>query len=405
MINVASFDHNDCCGCGVCSKICPKNIISMESDKEGFLYPVIKNISSCINCGLCVKYCPTQNRKNAVEINFDAPNYAYHSKSEVCQGSSSGGVAAGLYKFILRNNGVVFGVRYSEDFTDAEYVMVESEEQIGCLLGSKYLKANINNLYETVQNQVNKDILVLVVGLPCEIAALRNYLKKDYNNLYLCELICHGPTSNIVLRQFVDSIEKKENGRVVYLNQRAKKPYWKPYFLDVKLDNGREICVPFTDSDYEKAFQIMKRPSCNSCAFKDGMSCSDMIIGDFHGANKESAEYNQYGVSICFPCSAKAKEILEILKGEDYIVGDAARGRAMGNRALYESIPRLGIRDRYVNLLLTKGLHAAGSDPLVRFYLKKRKIVNKIRMRLKIHKNKVKIITKVLDERRKMGGK
>ena len=47
----------DCVGCGVCVSVCPQRCISMEENKEGFLYPVI-DIEKCINCGLCEKKCP-----------------------------------------------------------------------------------------------------------------------------------------------------------------------------------------------------------------------------------------------------------------------------------------------------------------------------------------------------------
>ena len=32
----------DCCGCGACANVCPKNCIELKSDKEGFLYPKIE---------------------------------------------------------------------------------------------------------------------------------------------------------------------------------------------------------------------------------------------------------------------------------------------------------------------------------------------------------------------------
>ena len=38
-----------CVGCGSCSMICPKHCITMDEDKEGFLYPNIDH-KKCISC-------------------------------------------------------------------------------------------------------------------------------------------------------------------------------------------------------------------------------------------------------------------------------------------------------------------------------------------------------------------
>lgn len=45
---------SDCCGCGSCRDVCPKEAISMVADDEGFLYPQVSQ-DKCINCGLCTK--------------------------------------------------------------------------------------------------------------------------------------------------------------------------------------------------------------------------------------------------------------------------------------------------------------------------------------------------------------
>lgn len=55
MINIQ--EKSKCCGCSACKNICPKNCISMVSDKESFLYSKIDTLK-CISCNLCKKVCP-----------------------------------------------------------------------------------------------------------------------------------------------------------------------------------------------------------------------------------------------------------------------------------------------------------------------------------------------------------
>ncbi len=383
MNNILKISEYLCCGCGVCVKKCPKAVLELQEDQEGFLYPRMLDPSLCINCGICLNHCPVYNRQNSHPVSYEAPQYAYHPDPETCRASASGGVAASLYRSVIGKNGVGFGVSYTGDFTDAEYIMVEDMDSLYMLCGSKYIKARENDLYESVRQQLQQERMVLVIGLPCEIAALNSFLGKEYANLYTCELICHGPTSHIVLEQYIKQIQHCEGSQVVALNQRAKLPYWKPYYVEIGLDNGTKISRPFTDSDFEKAFQIMKRPSCNSCGFKDGKTCSDMIIGDFHGAKKQTEEFHEYGVSICLPCTEKGMELIEMLKADGLTVGKANQSRARGNRALHEPIPRMQSRRTFVKKLLTNGLHKAANDPLIKFDLKKRKILKRLKNRLK----------------------
>ena len=42
MSSIVLFDDKkDCCGCGACMNVCPKNAIRMAEDEVGFVYPEI----------------------------------------------------------------------------------------------------------------------------------------------------------------------------------------------------------------------------------------------------------------------------------------------------------------------------------------------------------------------------
>ena len=47
----------ECCGCEICSNVCPQGIIKMKPDGEGFFYPIIIEENKCINCKKCLQYC------------------------------------------------------------------------------------------------------------------------------------------------------------------------------------------------------------------------------------------------------------------------------------------------------------------------------------------------------------
>ena len=79
----------DCCGCGACCQICPRQCIIMSDDEEGFLYPIIEK-NRCIDCGLCGTVCPTINsNEERTPISTFA---ATCIDEEIRQNSSSGGV-------------------------------------------------------------------------------------------------------------------------------------------------------------------------------------------------------------------------------------------------------------------------------------------------------------------------
>ncbi|MBP3252771.1 MAG: 4Fe-4S dicluster domain-containing protein [Prevotella sp.] len=53
-------DKRTCCGCTACEHVCPQRCISMQTDEEGFAYPVIDK-AACINCHACERVCPIAN--------------------------------------------------------------------------------------------------------------------------------------------------------------------------------------------------------------------------------------------------------------------------------------------------------------------------------------------------------
>lgn len=129
-------EKKDCCGCGSCMNICPKNAISMESDKEGFLYLAINN-SLCIGCGSCKKVC---NYQKGHELNDPKKACAAVNKDKnQLMLSASGGVFSVIALRILKEGGVVFGttLNFDNGYANPHHIGIESMEDLPKLQGSK----------------------------------------------------------------------------------------------------------------------------------------------------------------------------------------------------------------------------------------------------------------------------
>lgn len=151
----------------------------MEADSEGFLYPVI-NRAECIHCGLCEKVCPME--INSLEEYTMSAFAVKNPNTTERKQSSSGGVFISLAKQILAENGVVFGAVFDKEWT-VKHTYTECLDGIYPMMGSKYLQSRIDNCYQEAETFLKQDRKVLFVGSPCQIKGLRLFLQKDYENL------------------------------------------------------------------------------------------------------------------------------------------------------------------------------------------------------------------------------
>lgn len=296
------IDKEQCCGCSACLHICPKNSITFKEDKEGFLYPSV-NMETCIDCGLCEKVCPVLNQD---EERIPEKVYAAkHEDDEIRMKSSSGGIFTLLAEHVIDDGGVVFGARFNEKW-EVIHDYTESKEGLAPFRGSKYVQSNIRESYKQVADFLKEGRKVMFTGTPCQVAGLKKYLRKDYDNLLTVDFICHGVPSPMVWRKYLDEeiySQYEVNGSVqenssklspvlTSVNFRDKSTGWKKYsvafkYTNIAADEERNIVISsiFTDNTFMKAFlsNLSLRPSCYSCPAKSGKSGSNITIGDFWG--------------------------------------------------------------------------------------------------------------------------
>lgn len=297
----------DCCGCNACVQRCPKQCITMQADGEGFLYPIV-DTALCIDCGLCEKVCPVINQS---EPRKPQKVYAaYNKNEEVRLQSSSGGIFTLLAEKTIKKGGVVFGVKFNEDWMP-EFDYTETIEGITPFRGSKYVQAIVGNAYKEAENFLKQGREVLFSGTPCQIAGLKKYLRREYENLLAVDIICHGVPSPKVWNMYLKETSSRllntipggkntvgsANGGepkscIEAISFRSKITGWKKYSFILKLNfptfDGKNTVVftePFGENNFMRAFlnDTILRPSCYSCPAKQGKSHSDITIADFWG--------------------------------------------------------------------------------------------------------------------------
>lgn len=300
----------DCFGCGVCSIICPKKIIDISLNRDGFYEPHISNIDACINCSLCISVCSYSHEDLANKTKF-INTYAVWSKdSTIRKKSSSGGVCFEISRILLEQKYKICGVLYNTEEERAEHYIATNLTELMPLIGSKYIQSYTINGFKEFNN---KDKFA-VIGTPCQIDSLRRYIKKlkIEDNFILIDFFCHGVPSMWLWRKYLNEIEKKI-GKATNVSWRNKETGWhNSYIIHIKGENN-QLYSSSTSKEKDKFFELFLSDSClnkacyDRCRFKCEKSSADFRVGDLWG---KSYGTNEEGISACITFSEKADNIL-----------------------------------------------------------------------------------------------
>lgn len=384
------FEKNNrekCCGCEVCASVCPVSIIKMNKDAEGFSYPQIDAVDKCIDCHLCEKYCPEISRtvKNRPSLRFCS---GFALQEDEIKTSSSGGFATLLSSAFIDNGGIVYGVRYSDDFLSIEYARATTLAELNPFKSSKYCQSAKKNLWADIRKDMKDGKRVLFIGLPCEVAAVNNLFAKSNANLYTIELVCHGVSSPLVHEEFMRNVmDRSHRSPVSFFSVRHKKGSWKPYYILIGYQDGAERTMPFHSSTYDIAFRYMKRPSCNVCRFKYnekefGLQ-ADMTIGDNHGVSPNSSSFNRWGSSMAIIHSEKGCELFKSIN-EKVRIQEENESIVYQNLALYKPFPVKRNREAFSRKFVKDGLESAcrlSSVRLSEFRIEMKRYLRRIKSR------------------------
>lgn len=308
-------NKKDCCGCNACGDVCPAGAISYQIDNEGFWYPAV-DAGKCVDCGLCEKVCPVINI-SGLKRNDLPKSICYaaeHKNLEVVFDSTSGGAFTALADKMYKDGGYVGGAIYTEDFYVRHFISNDKKD-LPKLRSSKYLQSSLEGFYIQIKQLLESGEKVLVCGTPCQMAALRAFLNKDYENLVIVDFVCRGINSPKIWRKYLDSFEERYGSKVDYCKAKSKEFGWRNLTFKAILENGKTYYETKDQNAFTKGYLktgVFCRPSCYDCRFKGYPRMADITLADFWGIEKidKSMEKN-LGTSLIMINSNKGEAFFE----------------------------------------------------------------------------------------------
>ena len=307
-------DFSKCSNCGACYNICPVNAISVNSDT--MYYSLCVDEKKCTHCGLCKKACPV----NAPEKkqNLTSAYMGYNRNTDIVKNSSSGGIFAAIAQHILENGGKVFAAAFSEDFRAVE---IKSTDEISLekLMRSKYVESLVGVSFQKIKQALTDGCTVLFCGTPCQVAGLKRFLMKEYENLITCDFSCEGMASHRTYEEYLAKTEKNLKAPITDVNFRAKLYGWSRHSIKITAQNGKSYKNFAMADPYFYSFigcAINLRKYCLECEFPEN-HYSDIILADFWAYKRLSKVKNDdTGLSLIITNSPVGEAIIQTISAD-----------------------------------------------------------------------------------------
>lgn len=318
----------DCYGCGVCATICPKNIISISLNADGFYQPEVFDEDKCIDCGLCLNVCAFYNEGLALQETSIRSYAAWSNEPAVRRKCASGGAGFEIGRTLINKGYKVCGVKYNAEKQRAEHFIATTVEELVQTAGSKYIQSYTLDGFKAI----NRRDKYLVTGTPCQIDSFRRLIQKwrIEDNFVLLDFFCHGVPSMLMWKKYTQSVEKI-TGPITYASWRNKLTGWHDSWAMAIDGEAKGEKVNWHDSYnmlirekknyynsrrsqgdlFYKFFlgNICLGKACyKHCKYKCNHSSADIRIGDLWGS---AYEKNEDGVSAAIAFTEKGNDVLK----------------------------------------------------------------------------------------------
>lgn len=276
---------NKCNACMACVDVCPKQCIAVQDEFDSF--NAIINEQLCIDCHKCEKICPNIHKPVSNKPIEWKQGWA---NEEIRVQSTSGGAASAIIKSFIQSGGYVASCLFQEG--QFLFEITNDLNVAKKFAGSKYVKSNPTGIYKKVEDRL-KTNKVLFIGLPCQVAGLKNYIKNQ-EDLYTVDILCHGTPSIKSLKLFLQD----ENVSLLELSN-----------IKFRVDKNT-VPLEKTVDNYSLAFLnlISCTEGCYSCNYTSIERISDISLGDSWGTEYKE---EKNGVSLILILTPKGKNIIE----------------------------------------------------------------------------------------------
>ena len=237
---------------------------------------------------------------------------------DILKRSSSGGAFSLFAEEIIKDGGSVFGAKWEDCFTSVVLSEEVTDSEVSALCGSKYLRADISDSFDTAQKRLEDGKKVLFSATPCQIAALKKKIPENLQeNFYTVDFICHGTPKNEIWREYLFAREKDAESMAQSVSFRNKDEGWRKYAINIEFENGKIYRRRAAEDPYLRGYvsNLFLNDGCYNCPFK-GNYKSDITIGDFWGAEKHCGMDPEMGISVVVCNTEKGLSLLEKVDAE-----------------------------------------------------------------------------------------
>ena len=194
---------------------------------------------------------------------------------------------------------------------------------------------------------------------PCQLSALKNYLKKEYTGLLCVEFVCHGVGGQKQFDNSISYIERKKKIKIRNFGFREKfdkassRYYYYYYYEDLrtgKIKHFRDIYMTFP---YYFAYEerLTCRESCYECIYATEDRVGDITIGDFHSISKYEPSIDRFAGVSMFVCNTELGQKFFDTIRNDIVVKEYDWETIRSNNRFLGKEEMSKKREYYLNLL------------------------------------------------------